>query len=223
MTLVQGTKTGSYMQKIQIKHMPIDSLTAYSMNSRQHSEKQIQQICDSINEFGFTNPILVDNDGLIIAGHGRLEAAKRLELKEVPTILLDGLSEAQKKAYVIADNKLALNASWNEKMLLRELYALEQTDLNLTLTGFDSKELNDLLAIDLPEDEDIEGEIVFSEELGESHNYVVLYFDNDIDWLSAQTHFNLESVHSKRANGKPWSKGVGRVINGGSYLKELKQ
>ena len=208
---------------LEIKYKEISELTEYANNSRTHSEKQITQIVRSIEEFGFTNPILIDPAGEIIAGHGRLEAAKRMELTGVPTITLEGLTENQKRAYVIADNKLALNAGWNEKMLMREMFALDDAKYDLSLMGFDSDELKDLLNIETDEDDaPEEGEVEFSEELGESHNYVVLYFDNDVDWLSAQTHFDIKSVHSKRANGKPWSKGVGRVINGAEYLMKLK-
>ena len=103
---------------------------------------------------------------------------------------------------------------------MKELLDLEQQEYNLKLTGFEQSELDKILG---NLDAETDGTIKFSEEVGEAHNFVVLYFDNDLDWLSAQTHFNLESVHSKRQNGKPWSKGVGRVINGAEYLKKLKQ
>lgn len=206
---------------LSIEYRATEELLPYAMNSRTHSDDQVDQIVASIKEFGFTNPILIDETDCIIAGHGRLMAAKRLELKEVPTIMLDDLDESQRKAYVIADNKLALNAGWNEKMLMRELFSLDDEKFDLKLTGFDKGELNKLL--DLGEDGSvINGETEFSEELGEAHNFVVLYFDNEIDWLSAQTHFDLPSVHSKRSNGKPWSKGIGRVINGAKYLNTIK-
>ena len=103
---------------------------------------------------------------------------------------------------------------------MKELLDLEQQEYDLKLTGFERTELDKILGNLDPE---TDGTIKFSEEVGEAHNFVVLYFDNDLDWLSAQTHFSLESVHSKRQNGKPWSKGVGRVINGAEYLKKLKQ
>ena len=206
---------------LSIEYRATEELLPYAMNSRTHDENQVAQIAQSIDEFGFTNPILIDETDCIIAGHGRLMAAKRLELEEVPTIMLDGLTEAQRKAYVIADNKLALNAGWNEKMLMRELFSLDDEKFDLSLTGFEKGELNKLLDLG-DEDSAVNGEIEFSEELGEAHNFVVLYFDNDIDWLSAQTHFDLPSVHSKRQNGKPWSKGIGRVIDGAKYLNTLK-
>ena len=209
--------------QLSIEYRPTTSLEPYENNSRTHSEAQVEQVARSITEFGFTNPILIDETGTIIAGHGRLLAALSLGLESVPTITLNGLSEDQRKAYVIADNKLALNSGWNEKMLMREMFALDDNDYDLTLMGFDNKELQKLLDLDAGPDGEVEGEIEFSEELGESHNFVVLYFDNDIDWLSAQTHFNLPSVHSKRANGQQWSKGIGRVVNGGKYLTDLKR
>ena len=196
-----------------------EDLVPYAQNSRTHSAHQVNKIADSIKEFGFLNPVIIDKKQGIIAGHGRVMAAKQLELKEVPTIQASHLSEKQKKAYIIADNRLALDAGWNEKTLLKELLELENQEYDLKLTGFEQSELDKILG---NLDAETEGTIKFSEEVGEAHNFVVLYFDNDIDWLSAQTHFELESVHSKRQNGKPWSKGIGRVINGANYLKKLK-
>lgn len=201
----------------------VNELIPYANNSRTHDDRQIDQVAESIKEFGFTNPILIDEDNGVIAGHGRLLASKKLNLDEVPCIILNGLSDEQKKAYVIADNKLALNAGWNEKMLMKELFTLEGKEFDLLLTGFSSDELKSLVDIDITGDGvESSPQIVFSEEVDESHNYVVLYFSNDIDWLSARTHFDLESVHSKRCNGKPWSKGIGRVVDGAIYLSKLK-
>lgn len=206
------------MNDLQIEQLQVTDLIPYVNNSRTHDDKQVAQIAASIKEFGFTNPILIDEDNGIIAGHGRLQAAQMLDMDKVPCIRLTGLSDIQKKAYVIADNKLALNAGWDTELLQLEILNMQNANYDISLLGFDEKELLKLLGQD---DDAVVGEIKFSEELLESHNYVVLYFDNDIDWLSAQTHFNLPSVHSKRANGKPWSKGIGRVINGGKYLTEL--
>lgn len=206
--------------KLEITYKKTDELIPFVNNSRTHDELQVNQIAASIKEFGFTNPILLDGEDGIIAGHGRLQAARLLGLEEVPTIRLDGLDELQKRAYVIADNKLALNAGWDSELLQLEIQNLQDKDFDIGLLGFDEKELMQILGED---DDEVVAEIKFSEELMENHNYVVLYFDNDIDWLSAQTHFNLESVHSKRANGKPWSKGTGRVVNGGKYLTQLSE
>ena len=128
-----------------VERRDIKTLIPYARNSRTHSDEQITQIAASIKEWGFTNPILVDADNEIIAGHGRLLAAKKLNLQEVPCILADGWSEAQKKAYVIADNKLALNAGWDTDMLSIEFSELKDLDFDLGLTGFDADELAKLL------------------------------------------------------------------------------
>jgi ParB-like chromosome segregation protein Spo0J len=204
--------------KLKIEYKKVEDLAPYELNSRTHSEEQVVQIANSIKEFGFTNPILLDGDNGILAGHGRLAASKLLEMKEVPTIQLSGLSEDQKRAYVIADNKIALNAGWDNDILKLEITDLMDAKYDVSLIGFDDKEVLKLFD---DEKDTVVGEIKFSEELLESHNYVVLYFDNDIDWLSAKSHFQLDSVYSKRANGKPWSKGTGRVVHGGEYLTRL--
>lgn len=130
---------------LSISYKQTEDLFPYVMNSRTHSDEQVAQIAASIMEFGFTNPILVDEKNSIIAGHGRLLAAKRLKLPEVPTIELTGLSEAQRKAYVIADNKLALNAGWDNEALFTELKRLQEFDFNLDLLGFETDELSLLL------------------------------------------------------------------------------
>jgi DNA modification methylase len=129
-----------------IEHWLLERLIPWARNPRTHSDAQIAQIAASIAEFGFNNPILVDTKAGIIAGHGRLLAARKLKLKEVPVIVLDHLSEAQKRAYIIADNQLALNAGWNDELLRVELVALQQEDFDLSLIGFEDDELARLLA-----------------------------------------------------------------------------
>ncbi|OQB05796.1 MAG: Nucleoid occlusion protein [bacterium ADurb.Bin212] len=135
-----------------IELWPIDKLIPYQKNSRTHSEAQVDQIAASIIEFGFTNPILVDSRQGIIAGHGRLEASKKLSLKEVPVIVLDHLSEAQKKAYVIADNKLSDMAGWDIDILAEELHSLKEMGYDLSIAAFTDEELNNL-----PSDISVEG------------------------------------------------------------------
>jgi DNA modification methylase len=138
--------TKTHDSKTKIEHVSIDKLIPYARNSRTHSDAQVAQIAASIKEFGFTNPVLVDGDGGIIAGHGRVMAAKSMKLDTVPCIRLDHLTEAQKKAYVIADNKLALNAGWNDQMLGLELADLQGLGFDLELTGFSKDELASLMA-----------------------------------------------------------------------------
>jgi len=128
-----------------VQRRSVKSIIPYARNSRTHSDEQVAQIAASIKEWGFTNPILVDVDGEIIAGHGRLLAAQKLGLDEVPCITAVGWSDAQKKAYVIADNKLALNAGWDNDMLSIEFAELKDMDFDLGLTGFDADELAKLL------------------------------------------------------------------------------
>jgi DNA modification methylase len=130
---------------MQIKEVEITALIPYAKNSRTHDDAQVAQIAASIKEFGWTNPILVDGDKGIIAGHGRLMAARKLKMDKVPVIELSGMTDAQKKAYVIADNRLALNAGWDNAMLTIELQDLEDEGFDLSLTGFDDSELDALL------------------------------------------------------------------------------
>ena len=122
-------------------------LVPFDRNPRTRSPAQVAQIAASITEFGFNNPILVDSKAGIIAGHGRLLAAQKLQLKDVPVIVLDHLSDAQRRAYVIADNQLALNAGWDDQLLSAELLALQGEDFDLDLIGFDDDELERLLAV----------------------------------------------------------------------------
>lgn len=122
---------------LKIEYVATDDLIPYVNNSRTHSESQIKQIAASIREFGFTNPILIDEGGSVIAGHGRLVAAELLELDEVPTITLEGLTDAQRKAYVIADNKLALNSGWDDELLKIEIETLKNLEFDVSILGWD--------------------------------------------------------------------------------------
>jgi DNA modification methylase len=135
---------------MEIKEIAVDKLIPYAKNSRTHSDQQVAQIASSIKEFGFRNPILVDGVG-IIAGHGRLMAAQKLGLDKVPTIDCSDMTASQKKAYIIADNKLALNAGWDTAMLSIEMQELEDEGFDLELLGFDNKELNALLEPEIVE------------------------------------------------------------------------
>ena len=124
-----------------INNKKVTELIPYVNNARTHNEEQVIQIAASIKEFGFTNPVLIDGENGIIAGHGRLMAAKKLGLEEVPTIELSYLSEAQRKAYILADNKLALNSGWDNDLLAIEFAELGELGFDLDLTGFSSEEI----------------------------------------------------------------------------------
>ncbi len=126
---------------MKIQHTKLADIIPYASNSRTHSEEQVTQIAASIKEFGFNNPVLLDGDNGIIAGHGRTLAAKKLGLKEYPTIELAHLTPNQRKAYIIADNKLALNAGWDMELLSLEMGDLKDEGFDLSLIGFDDAEL----------------------------------------------------------------------------------
>jgi len=133
------------MTNLQVEHRSLDRLLPYARNARTHSDEQVAQIAASLAEFGFNNPCLVDEQGVLIAGHGRVLAARPLGLETVPVIVLSHLSDAQKKAFRIADNKLALNAGWNDELLRLEMEELQSLDFDLDLTGFGGEELETLL------------------------------------------------------------------------------
>jgi len=144
-------------QELSVKYLPITKLVNYARNSRVHSEIQISQLASSIKEFGFTNPVLITDECDIIAGHGRVLAAKKLGLDEVPCIRLSHLTEYQRRAYVIADNQLALNASWNFDMLSVEIDELNDGKYDISKIGFSTTELAEIIGspneIDVNEDE----------------------------------------------------------------------
>lgn len=155
------------MSNLKIDYKDINEIKPYENNPRIHSNIQIEQIGNSIKEFGFTVPILLDEENNVIAGHGRLEASKVLDIGKVPTITLANLSEEQKKAYIIADNKITLNSNWNEDLLKNELKFLSDNDFNLDVLAFEDSEIEnyfkEIEEVDFTEDfkefdEDIETE-----------------------------------------------------------------
>jgi len=145
---------------MQIVNKPVKTLIPYANNARTHSTEQVKQIAASIKEFGFTNPVLIDGENGIIAGHGRVMAAELLKMDEVPCIELPHLTKAQKKAYIIADNKLALNAGWDIELLKTDFAELQELDFDLSLTGFNDIELSDIFRNDeaVEDDFDVDAE-----------------------------------------------------------------
>jgi ParB-like chromosome segregation protein Spo0J len=155
MALNQSTNSGDVAARLfpngtdaplQVEYRSVASLIPYARNARTHTDAQVAQIAASITEFGWTNPVLVDGDNGVIAGHGRLLAARKLGMADVPVIELGGMSEAQKRAYILADNKLALNAGWDETMLALEVGELSALGVDMTLAGFSDRELLALAA-----------------------------------------------------------------------------
>ncbi len=202
---------------MKIKMLSPKSITPYHKNPRDNA-RAIDAVAASIEDFGFNQPIVVDKDKVIVVGHTRHAAALLLQLAKVPVTDCAHLTKAQVRAYRIADNRTNENSFWLEDELAGELLAL--TPEQRKSTAFTDEEVENLI-VDIADAVPVAGRIEFSSELLESRNYVVLYFDNDVDWLSAKTHFNLKSVYSKRCNGKPWSKGIGRVVDGARYLRRI--
>ena len=198
-------------------HLSPRSIAPYKQNPRDIS-KAIESVAQSIDDFGFNQPIVVDKNKVIIVGHTRHAAALLLGLKKVPVMIADHLTQAEVRAYRIADNRTNENSYWIEAELAEELLRLPIKQRKST--AFTDDELEELLGA-VSDAVPVTAKIQFSEELLESRNYVVLYFDNDIDWLTARTHFRLKAVYSKRCNGKPWSKGIGRVVDGAKYLRRI--
>ena len=141
-----------------------------------------------------------------------------LNVQNVPVDVQEFTSDADEYAHLVADNRIAELSGLSDDKLSELLSGLSDQGYDMELTGFGDDEVSKLLEL---KQEDVEGEIKFSEAISESNNYIVLKFDNDIDWLAAQTHFNLETVTAKRQNGKPWSQGIGRVVDGASYINSL--
>lgn len=195
-------------------------------NNPRKNQNAVLKVAESIQAFGFNQPIVVDSDMVIIVGHTRWKAALKLGLPSIP-IIKTNLDKAKAKAYRIADNKVSEYSEWDYEKLVDELDALNK-EIDLALTGFDQSELDDLLSSDEDTEQDIDQEtetpeIEFAEELREEHNYIVLYFDNEVDWLQAKSIFDLKPVKPLHAKPGFESKSVGRVLNGATAIEKLKE
>jgi hypothetical protein len=187
--------------------LPVEDLIPYEHNAKEHDEVQVKNIAKSIEKYGWQNPVLIDKDNVIIAGHGRVLGAQELGLKDIPCIYADDLTEEQVREYRILDNKLN-ESSWIDDELDFELAELDLSDFDLEL---DVQE-------EIEKEKKEVGEVPFTEELMLTHNYIVLYFDNDFDWEVAQDKFGLKQVRDLiPRKGQP--KGIGRVINGKRILE----
>lgn len=192
----------------------INLLNPAEYNPRELTKKQYEDLKESLTKFGLVEPIVVnsnkDRKNIVVGGHQRLRIWSEMGNDRIPCVFVNCDLEKEKQLNIRL-NKNSGQWDWD---LLANNFSPE----DLVEWGFNPDEvLQDLLE----EEEEEEPDEVFSEYIGESHNYVVLTFENDVDWLAAQTHFELPSVHSKRANGKPWAKGTGRVIKGSDYIKKI--
>ena len=207
------------MQNIKITYKNIKELKPYKKNAKKHPKQQVEQIANSIKEFGFTQPVIIDSNNCVVAGHGRILGAKKAGLKEVPTVCLEELTEEQIKAYRLVDNKLN-ETGWEDKLLKEELDELQRV-FDMELFGFEG----DIIEQEL----EVEPEVPFTEILNEENNYIVLKFNNKIDWLNAMGLFGIEKVKAyptkKDGNKKTFGDraGVGRVIDGVKALERINE
>lgn len=204
---------------MKVVDLEVSKLIPYDFNNKEHDKEQVNMIANSIKEFGFNQPLVVDANNIVVVGHWRLLAAKELWLEKVPCVKLEDLSDEQIKKYRILDNKLN-ESDWAELNLRKDLDMLE--DMNFGDLELSKEDLfPDLfLEEDLGEKEE-EPEIKFTEELGEENNYIVLFFDDSVDWLQAQSLFGLETVDALDSKEGYRRRGVGRVINGTEFMNKL--
>jgi hypothetical protein len=208
--------------ELKVEYIPISELKPYGRNARKHSEKDVEKIINSIKEFGFKDPVGIWGDkNTIVEGHGRVIAAKKLGMKEVPVIRLDDLTDEQRKAYGLAHNKTAELSEWDFDLVDAEIAEIENIDME-KFRFETAKEIEEEV-----EQIEEEPEVEFSEILGEENNYIILQFRNEVDWLQAQTVFDIQTVKafSTRKDGKITKqmerKAVGRVLDGAKVLKKI--
>ena len=200
---------------MKVANRNLAELTPYAGNAKKHDSTQIANVAESIKQFGFVQPIVIDRNDVIVIGHCRALAAKKLGMKEVPCVCVDDLTPEQVNALRIVDNK-SNESPWDFDILPDELADIDLSDFDFDF-GLEKKKNK----------EEIDGEVEFSEILGEENNYLVLQFKTDIDWLNAQSIFGLETVksYSTRKDGKVAKnmerKGVARVLDGAKVLNEL--
>lgn len=205
------------IKKENIVLLPLTKIKPYKKNAKKHPKEQVERIANSIKRFGFTIPILVDGNNIVIAGHGRCLAAKMIGIKEVPCLVKETWTEEEVKAYRLIDNKVN-ESTWDEKIIDEELKQILEIDMDVF--GFE---------IDEPEElEEIEPDVKFTEILNEENNYIVLKFENKIDWINALGLLGIEKVkaYPTKKDGKNKETfglraGVGRVVNGVDLLRKI--
>lgn len=204
---------------LNIVYKDIKELKPYKKNAKKHNKEQVEQIANSIKEFGFTQPVIIDKNNCVVAGHGRILGAKKAGLKQVPTVCLEELTEEQIKAYRLVDNKLN-ESEWDNDLLKQSLDEIAEMDMEVF--GFAMDSLVD-------ETIEVEPDVPFTEILNEENNYIVLKFENKIDWINALGMLGVEKVKAyptkKDGNKKSFGDkaGVGRVLNGTEVIERLRE
>lgn len=199
--------------------MQIKDIKPYERNAKKHDETQIKNVMESIKQFGMAQPLVVDKEGVLIIGHCRLIACKRLKMKEVPVVKMDDLTQEQVDKLRLLDNKLN-ESEWDFDLLTEDIPTLDFSDFDIDW-GF-KEEIEEAI-------KEEEGEEQFTEVLGEEHNYIVLYFDNEVDWLQLQSlidvdeKMNLSTRKDGKINKGMKRKSIGRVFNGKEVLERLRE
>lgn len=216
-----GKTTNKKDVELNIVYRNIKDLKPYKKNAKKHPKEQVERIANSIKEFGFFEhrAVAIDSEDNVVEGHGRILAARKAGLTQVPTICLDDMTEEQIKAWRLIENKTA-ESSYDEAMISKEIEELLQSDIDMEAFGF---------SVDILEDEtvEIEPDVPFTEILNEENNYIVLKFNNKIDWLNAMGMFGIEKAKAyptrKEGNKKSFGMraGVGRVLDGQKALERV--
>lgn len=204
---------------MKIENMLIKDIKPYERNAKKHDETQIKNVMESIKQFGIAQPLVIDKDGVLIIGHCRLIACKRLKMKEVPVVRMDDLTQEQVDKLRLLDNKLN-ESEWDYDLLAEDIPALDFSDFDIDWVF--KEEIEKAI-------KEEEGEEHFTEVLGEEHNYIVLYFDNEVDWLQLQSlidvdeKLNLSTRRDGKINKGMKRKTIGRVFNGKEVLERLRE
>lgn len=215
------------MEELNIVYKPIKELKPYKKNAKKHSKEQVEQIANSIKEFGFTQPVIIDKNNSVVAGHGRILGAKKAGLKQVPTVCLEDLTEEQIKAYRLVDNKLN-ESEWDTELLNEELEELFDSDINMVDFSF-KRTMIDELEEQIEVEKDVKAEVPFARYVDENTQYVVLKFNNTRDWNHISSILGLKTVKafSTKKDGKIsqgfMRTGIGRVVDGMEAIKKIRE
>lgn len=213
-----GSGSSHILEALRPLCVAVDSLTYDPENMRTHDLENMQAVKDSFARFGQRLPIVVQQQGMVVrAGNARLKAAREMGWNEIAAVVVDE-SDVEATAFALVDNRSSELAAWDSE-LGDFLLQLEKDGEDVESLGWSREDLDAFM--EKGAEEEAEPEIKFSEYIGESNHYIVLKFESDIDWLQAQSVFNLETVTSRRANGKPWSSGIGRVLDGPKAIARL--
>lgn len=218
---------GNKSNGIKITYRNIRELKPYKKNAKKHPKEQVEQIANSIKEFGFTQPVIIDKHNSVVAGHGRILGAKKAGLKQVPTVCLEDLTEEQIKAYRLVDNKLN-ESEWDVELLNEELEELFDSDINMSDFSF-KRTMIDELEEEIEVEKDVKAEVPFIKYVDENTQYVVLKFNNTRDWNHISSILGLKTVKafSTKKDGKIsqgfMRTGIGRVVDGMEAIKKIRE